>query len=130
MNTVNPRHEVILGTREGVVHVLSIEVNPEEQEVEGRDGASAKDPRRAKQGTAASTPCPREDISSGMYSTSTPPIEELALEHGEKWVVRCRRNTESFSSNHGISWLNNIHTLRNREIFMYIHTCIHTYIYT
>lgn len=81
------RQEVIVGTQDGVVHVLSFEVNPEEEGDGNGDGASERD-ARARKGTASSIPHPREEGSSGAYSPSIPLMEGLALEHGGEWLVR------------------------------------------
>lgn len=78
---------MVVGTQDGVVHVLSFEVNPEDEGDGNEDGASAKD-ARARKGTASSTPYPREDASSGAYSPSIPLMEGLTLEHGGEWLVR------------------------------------------
>lgn len=81
------RQEVIVGTQDGVVHVLSFEVNPDGEGDSNGEGASEKDARARKE-TASSTPHPREEASSGAYSPSIPLMEGLALEHGGEWLVR------------------------------------------
>lgn len=83
-----------MGTTDGGVHVLSIEVNPEAEE-EQVPGMTSKHPRMGE-GTPSGSPRPGEDASGDMYSSSsvtrsrppTPPLHELAIEQAGEWLVR------------------------------------------
>lgn len=88
----------MLATKDGEVHVLSIEVSPEIDIEEGDQGTDAKD-SLSRRGTISSTPRAVEVASSDIYSPSsttrsrpeTPQMEELALEQAEEWLVRAAR---------------------------------------
>lgn len=79
------RQEVIVGTKNGGVLVLSIEVNSDHEDQEIESNQSRSGARGG--GTASGTPRPGEDARS---RPSTPAIEEdppFAREEAEEWLV-------------------------------------------
>lgn len=88
-----------MGTKDGMIHALSLEVTPEdcvEREEEQETGAEDKRPReegRKFSGTSPSGEHACSDThsssSEGRSRPSTPPMDELALDQtGEDWLVR------------------------------------------
>lgn len=87
-----------MGTRDGGIHALSLEVTPEGSvEKEEETGTADNRPREGEGKFSATSPsgenaCSDTHSSSsseGRSRPSTPPMDDLALDHtGEEWLVR------------------------------------------
>lgn len=89
-----------MGTRDGGIHALSLEVTPEgsvEKEEETETGTAYNRPREGEGKFSATSPSGENACSDARSSSSsegrsrpsTPPMDDLALDQtGEEWLVR------------------------------------------
>lgn len=91
------RQEVVMGTRDGEIHALSLEVTPEGSvEKEEETGTADSHPREGEGKFSATSPSggnacsdTHSSSSEGRSRPSTPPMDDLALDQtGEEWLVR------------------------------------------